>query len=368
MEKLKESGKPKLIIWGTGETAGHFLDAKIFYTEYDVIAFVDNNPAMWGKKLKDISVIKPETLTQIEFDKVVICSFIYQKEIYRQLREEIGIENEKIWFYSDAEELVSKKLVGKYQNCTDSEIQTILSCYQKNGFQIYGSYFSEKEENYIVTREIDGMPFVWFEGKKMYFPKDYKFLRENDKEYVSNILYEQGYGSPHRYIRKGDDIPKNGVIVDAGVCEGNFALRYIDKVKKIYLIESDPRWVEALNRTFYYWKDKVVICNKFLTSYNSAHSITLDNLVQEEIDFLKMDIEGEEIAALLGGKQILLSSRAKCSICSYHRQNDEENIRFILEALGYRTSTSEGYMFYIFDKHICDTMDFRRGIVYGDKI
>ncbi len=368
MGKSGENGRSKLIIWGTGETAGHFLDAKIFYMDYEIIAFVDNNPAMWGKRVEGIPVIKPEALTQVEFDKVVICSFIYQNDIYRQLKEKIGIEDEKIWLYRDAEECVSKKLFAKYQDCTDSEIQAILSCYKENGFQIYGSYFSKKEEIFPVIREKDDMPFVWFEDKKMYFPKDYKFLRESGKEYVSNIMYEQGQGSPHRYIQEEDDIPENGVIVDAGVCEGNFALRYVDKVKKIYLIESDPCWAEALKRTFYNWKDKVVICNKFLTSYNSAYSITLDNLIQEEIDFLKMDIEGEEVEALLGGKQTLRSSRVKCSICSYHRQNDEENIRFILEALGYRTSTSEGYMFYIFDKNIGDTMDFRRGIVYGDKI
>lgn len=80
-----------------------------------------------------------------------------------------------------------------------------------------------------------------------------------------------------------------------------------------------------------------------------------------------MDIEGAEIDALLVAKKTLLLSKARCSICSYHRQNDEENIRFILEGLGYKTKTSEGYMFYFIDRKIGKSLDFRRGVVYGSK-
>lgn len=87
--------------------------------------------------------------------------------------------------------------------------------------------------------------------------------------------------------------------------------------------------------------------------------------MQEPIDFLKMDIEGAEIDALLGGKRLLQASRARCAICSYHRSHDEENIKLILQALGYRTATSHGYMFFPYDPHCLETLEFRRGVVYG---
>lgn len=357
----------KIVIWGTGGTLSLFLDARVLYADHEIVAFTDNNSNVWGELIHGIPVLPPGELQKMNFDKVIICVLLYQNEIYKQLLEEIGVGSEKIWLYSDVENALGDKLRAKYQECTNPDIQKILSCYSEKGFSIYGSYYGDGTKHTVVERDKDGMPFIWFEGKKMYFPQTYKFRKENNSEYIPDILFEQKYGSPHLYIQKEDDIKKNGVIVDAGVCEGNFALRYVDKVRKIYLVESDPQWVEALKRTFYDWKDKVVICNKFLTRYQSENTITLDDLVEEKIDFLKMDIEGGEIDALLGGKNILQSSRAKCAICSYHRQNDEQNIRFILEALGYQTAVSQGYMFFIFDPYIKDTMDFRRGIVYGEK-
>jgi hypothetical protein len=81
-----------------------------------------------------------------------------------------------------------------------------------------------------------------------------------------------------------------------------------------------------------------------------------------------MDIEGAEVDALIGGKRVLQRSNATCAICSYHKQYDAENIGWIMNNLGYKTSESEGYMFFSHDEDISDTMDFRKGIVYADKV
>ena len=99
---------------------------------------------------------------------------------------------------------------------------------------------------------------------------------------------------------------------------------------------------------------------------DSEHT-TLDDLVDESIDFLKMDIEGWETDALLGAKYTLMNSNCFCDVCSYHRANDEENIRFILEKLGFETDVSRGYMLFMHDPYFYDTKDFRRGIVYAWK-
>lgn len=142
-------------------------------------------------------------------------------------------------------------------------------------------------------------------------------------------------------------------------------MRYADKAKRIYLIESDIRWIEPLKRSFYDYRDKTILVNKYLEGYNSSDTVTLDSIIEEKVDFLKMDIEGAEVKALLGAKELLTRSRARCAICSYHRQNDEKYIRHILESYGYTTDVSSGYMFFIGDNAIADSMDFRRGIVYG---
>ena len=49
---------------------------------------------------------------------------------------------------------------------------------------------------------------------------------------------------PHRYINGDIRVEQGDVIVDAGVQEGNFSLRYIEKASKAYLFECDKRWIK----------------------------------------------------------------------------------------------------------------------------
>lgn len=357
--------KKKIVIWGLGGTTRGFLTKKGLYRDCEIIAYTDNNPAYWHTKYEDVYVIEPFELKNIMYDYIVICS-LYYEEIRKQLEQQLFVDSAKIVSYIDIEENLKKRLVKKYRLSQDNEVRDIVDYLERNSLNVYGNYISEKHP-YLVYRDQDKHPYIIFEGKRMYYPDRYTFWEKDGRQFVSDVLYEQKEGSPHQYIRSAGDIRNDSVIVDAGVCEGNFALRYVEKAKKIYLIEADAPWMEALERTFRPYREKVVFCAKYLTRYDSKNTITLDSLVNEKIDFLKMDIEGAEIDALIGAKRTLVESNANCAICSYHKQNDEDNIRFLLEAYGYETSTSKGYMFFIHDENIADTLDLRRGIVYGKK-
>lgn len=357
--------RKKVVIWGVGGTAKDFLNKKGFYREFEIMAFTDNNPNTWHKEYCGFKVIEPSDLQSMVYDYIVICSLHYL-EIRKQLEESLGVECSKIITSYDIEKSIKNKVLEKYTLVQEEEIQEVVEYFRHKGLNIYGSFETAKQD-YLVYRDQEHHPYIMFENKRMYFPDNYQFIKIDGKEYVDDILYEHREGSPHQYIRETSEIKQDSVIVDAGVCEGNFALRYIDKAKKVYLIEADDEWMDALKRTFQPYHDKVVFCQKFLTRYDSASTITLDSLVGEKIDFLKMDIEGAEIDALLGGRRVLQRSNARCAVCSYHKQNDEENIRFLLESYGYSTQTSNGYMFFVYDDNIVDTLDLRRGVVYGYK-
>ena len=79
-----------------------------------------------------------------------------------------------------------------------------------------------------------------------------------------------------------------------------------------------------------------------------------------------MDIEGAEPAALRGAKKILSTNKVKASVCSYHNAEDIIKIKSIFLNHGYRTATSDGYMVFIYDSKIWETVDFRKGIVYAE--
>ncbi len=156
------------------------------------------------------------------------------------------------------------------------------------------------------------------------------------------------------------------VVIDAGVAEGNFALSVIDKVSKIYLVECDNDWNEALRYTFAPYKDKVVFVNKFLSDKVDDTDISIDSLLEgNKVDAIKMDIEGAEISALIGAEKTILSNpNIKIAACSYHKHNDEILIRALMEHFGLKTTSSKGYMLFIYDDDFYKNPEFRRGLVF----
>ncbi len=357
--------RKRTVLWGLGGTTRDFLDKKGFHRDLDIIAFTDNNPSLWNTVYRGIPVIPPSELKNMGYDAIIICS-LYHKEIRNQLEQDLGVDADLVVSCFEMEEEIKRALIKKYSPSPDREIQQVVDYFRHNPLNVFGSYESKKQR-YPVSRDDGNHPYILFEGKRMYFPDTFSFGETGGVQYVDDILYEQREGSPHLYIRSEDDIRGGSVIVDAGTCEGNFALRYIEKAKKVYLIEPDPLWMQALQRTFQPYRNKVVFCSKFVGKQDSADTITIDSLVSERADFIKMDIEGAELDALAGAKRTLEDSHAKCAICSYHRWHDEKAIRKMLEGYGYTTSTSQGYMFFPYDENIMDTLDLRRGVVYGDK-
>ena len=179
-------------------------------------------------------------------------------------------------------------------------------------------------------------------------------------------MKEQEPTSPHLYTTAKHDVHAGDIVIDAGVCEGNFALKYVDICSKIYLFEPDQRWYEPLKQTFKDYRDKVEIFPCFVSDI-TEHNVTriddaLPNLRGKNI-FLKMDVEGSEPDALRGAENLLTNNRVRASICTYHNADDLVRVKSILQRFGFTTSTSDGYMVFVFDRNIYRTADFRKGVV-----
>lgn len=203
-----------------------------------------------------------------------------------------------------------------------------------------------------VYDEEAGMYYVMEQGKPMYLPIE-MYPTESAVSYYVNVLHmEQDLRSPHRYINERMEVPEGAVVLDAGVAEGNFSIGIIDKVKKLYLVECDPRFIHALKWTFKDYMDKVVIVDKFLSGHEDAQCTTIDAITQgEPLDYLKMDIEGAEVDALQGGeKTIAASPNLKCNVCVYHRFHDNEVITEFLQGHGMEVENTPGYIMFHLDE------------------
>lgn len=357
--------KKKLIVYGAGHNCQYFLRAKVFSRPFEIIAIVDSNEAIQGNNVEGIPVSSPASIKTSVYDFILITPDKCEG-IRDWLVSDGGVNPDQILYFRDLKKNLLEILKKEYGSCNNEEIQEFLvSAYDEKSqqFHIFGAY-SPSDTYDSVHWDEDGFPYIIFEQKyRMYFPKDFSFAHRDGRPYVMNLLWEQQADSPHLYV----DGPISGnVLIDAGTCEGNFALRFVDSFQQLYLIEGDSRWAEVLRKTFSPFGDRVHIIDKFLSRYDTDDSIRLDSLPISSVDFLKMDIEGAEVDALLGGKRLLQRSHGHAAICAYHRKNDEENIRFILRKYGYQTNTSNGYMCFVYDQD--GIAELRRGIVYAEKI
>lgn len=301
----------------------------------------------------------------MNIDKLVILNAGNYSLIYNQLVYGFGFEKQMV---TSANFLLNVNVLQKYEKESDAEIQhSISSIKTKNEFDVFCGYCPKPREKYIVEwDEKYDMPYVIFEGKRIYYPRNKQFSIVDGHQCVMGLEYEQQLGSPHTYITEHHNINDGDVVIDAGVCEGNFAIKYIDRISKLYLIECNPNWIYPLQLTFKDYLEKIVICQKFLSDKNDERNITIDELVNgEKVDFIKMDIEGAEVSALKGAKYTFENNNIKCSICAYHRHGDEENIRNILDSYGYSSSVSRGHMLFHCDPERFKWSELRHGIIYG---
>lgn len=215
--------------------------------------------------------------------------------------------------------------------------------------------FPYEKSYYPMSYGFDAEANMYFyvqNGIKLYLPHHKYPDQASMEHYVLGLLIEQDERSPHRYFNERMEVPEGTVVLDAGVAEGNFTASVIDRAKKVYLVECDPEWVKALRLSFRDYEDKIVIIEKYLSDFNDDTHITVDEIMKgKPLDYMKMDIEGEEPKALCGAvKTIQASEHLKCNICVYHNLGDDEKVCGILSEQGMDIEHTEGYVFFCFDQ------------------
>ena len=306
------------------------------------------------------------------------CTFLALEN--KQLEKENAALNVKIETQNDlpnlhSQKVLIQKIINKYQSSDEKEIKEILHNIRED--HCVGPYnqnfvysfkgISEIEQNMIQYDEEAEMYFGMWNHKRMYYPKGY--TRSDVINCINFVKLEHDPDSPHRYLDDTFNVNEGDIVVDAGVAEGNFALDIVEKAKKVYLVECEEKWVEALKWTFQPWADKVVIIPKMLGEKDDQQYASIDCFVTEGyVNFIKMDVEGAELSSLRGASSVLDKSKnIKCAICAYHRKNAEKDIRRILEQKNFYTSITKGYIFFKEDLDSWVDGELRHGLVKAIK-
>ena len=85
------------MVWGAGAHTLRLLKISAL-PQAQIVAFVDSNPHYQGEVLSGVPIRAPEWLRGRE-EMVLISSWVYQDEIARMIREELGCPNELILLY-----------------------------------------------------------------------------------------------------------------------------------------------------------------------------------------------------------------------------------------------------------------------------
>lgn len=237
----------------------------------------------------------------------------------------------------------------------------------------FGLYFFESEQmkeviqkdkekiNYVYDHLNDLLSKQTFLNLLSYrLTNDYKFLE------TSNINNHPQY-FPGKDIMEFTD---KEVFVDAGTFMGDTILQFIktvggqDSFNKIYSFEPDKNLftiaesvinlqkrrdaIKLFPYALFDKKDKVSFCEGFVGNSSiqedgtvTVDAVALDELLsdrEDKITYIKMDIEGAEMKALDGAKNIIFKDCPKLAICIYHNPQElwEIPYKILKEFPGYK--------------------------------
>ena len=244
-----------------------------------------------------------------------------------------------------------KEFLEYYSKSPATPEQRKLVRYLKNNVMSVFPYEFEKkydELNIEVLQDTNGLHYVNHRGHRLYFIREKE--PSNIKELYITLLKEQDPESPHCYLTENFDIRQGATVADIGAAEGILILESIDKIKKAYLFEADPKWIEALEATFAPWKEKVEIINKFVCDKDDEHHVSIDEFFadKERPDFIKIDIEGSEAEMFKGSEQMMCDRNPlQLAVCTYHSQNDVITFDELLQSKKFKTEVSKGFMLFM---------------------
>lgn len=242
------------------------------------------------------------------------------------------------------------------------------------------NFISELSDNFELyaptVSVVDGGPFTYefFMENEENFKRAYDMLcDEKSKEDFINILRFKLSGDV-KYLLKAhsekmklyeDVLPlsDNESIVDLGAYDGDTIREFLTvtggKYKNIIALEPDEKNFRKLERkteglgnlvrlNLGAWDKEETLFFAKKSGRNSRLEKTgipvnfnsVDNIVTEEVTFIKMDIEGAELKALEGAKNTVAKYKPKLYVCAYHRNEDMFALPFKIKEL------YEGYKIY----------------------
>ena len=305
---------------------------------YNVKGFIDEKRKKRGRVIEGVSVAVPEDFIDFQIDKIIY--FLCIGEISFYSNEDISSMGICSWI-KDKNKIVivdkSEAIYRRFQwNCKQRNINLSKEIIDLNTMVI---------PNFLKISETVRKVFL-SECHDLIFPaifNDYSMIDEGPYE-INEVRLEQG-----------------DIVIDAGANLGIFSAYAANISDKIYAFEPVPKTLELLRMTQNLYQNKIKVIDKALSDRTEienmtnleylgqnricrydfdkgntiiVNTITLDNFIEQfsipKVDFIKVDIEGEERNMLIGAKETLKKFAPKLAICTYHMKDDPDILEDIV--------------------------------------
>ena len=302
------------------------------------LAFTDNNPTLWGKSVKDIQVIPPQEALRIYGKKAVFVITIYTST---PIWDQLNSHDIKICSFAE--------LAWKYPK----------ALLPHGDLELPHKIFNQ-------ASEVKAAYQLWADDtSRQEYLSQLKWHTSLDRAVLPPHLLQSDIYFPEDIFTP----LSSEVFVDCGAYDGDsireFIKRQNSSFSRIIAIEPDPVNCQSLNnqnakldkdvRNKILLMQYAVGSQKGIVEFNAtgtagssvgqgSYSVdcsTLDEMLFNYAPtFIKMDIEGAEIDAIQGAKNLIGKISPIMAICMYHKQEHLWKIPLLLRSL------SDQYQFF----------------------
>lgn len=338
--RLLQKTEYPIILFGAGCTSEFIVEQMQqagIYPRY----FCDNNQKKVGRRIAGIEVISPERALENKKSYFYITTQLFYREIKKQLMS-LEIDEDRIMKCDLIYQFAWEKQVIPYFESNMDILQEFYDRLQDDKSKLV----FENRMKFLITRNREYMTSI--HDDIQYFDKEI-FEPESIKNYIDIGAY---IGDTILQFCKLNKSYQNiwGFEPDKALYQA--ASKNLDSYKRITLVPSATSDFEGKIQVESSLGKMQTIDNQYEgeSLNNQMFDVCrLDNYFSDcNLDscFVKMDIEGAELATLRGMKEFIRRNKPTLAVCIYHKLEDIIEIPQLLDSFG------GGYKYYL--RHYSD--------------
>ena len=355
-EYVEKCQNRRVVLFCAGKKCLDIMNDYFRYPYSDIAFICDNDNKKWGNRIYTVDICNPEMLTERPDDYVVlICS--YNNYIFKRVEEQLkgmGIKN----VYSSAILMFSNQIERYNEDGT-------MKYHERNTYKVITEHTKDLEK-VLSLLEDDKSKQIYraFIDKVKYNIKDYSDIADDLYEHYfsddifkysnKEVLIDGGAFDGDDTIRFDNILSSLGLTIHKSLCfepdTGNFGKTYRNLENHFgekAILDENRQIAESEKFTTFKAGLFNKKCGMGFCEYGahssrftqedvgaSVDAVLVDDIAAEEnVTFIKFDLEGADIPALIGSEKTIKRCKPKLALSIYHNIEDLWEIPLLVKKM-----------------------------------